>query len=143
MDDEEELEIETTLVPNLERDLSYFFEFNVNHADDVINTLKKAYKSAKRINSHRSLLFLGREIARENFLNRRFVFAKPLYDNLLETYRKESWITLLGATLKEALICARELKLPVEISKYCLEILGRCKESPMICLFLMNHIRYN
>jgi hypothetical protein len=137
VDDEDELEFDTVMDVVLEKDISMWLEFNVNHADEVIDILKKAYKAAKKINSHRSLLFLGREIARENFLNKRFLLAKPLYDNLLQTYRKESWTSLLCATLQEVIVCARELKLPSEIVKYCLEMLGRgnAKDSFLISDF--------
>jgi hypothetical protein len=137
LDDEGEFEVETVMNISLEKESSFWIESHYNHSDEILNYLKRAYISAKKLNSHRLFLFMGAEIAREHFRNNRYDLARPLFDTLIEEFKKEKWNALLFSVLLDALKCAENLNLKKESLNYCYNILlSKNRLPPRILIFI-------
>ncbi len=108
---------------SLEKESSFWIESHYNHSEEILYYLKRAYIAAKKLNSHRMFLFMGAEIAREHFQNGKHDLARPLYDALIEEFKKEKWNTLLLSVLLDALTCAEHLNLKKDMLNYCYNIL--------------------
>ncbi len=123
LDDDGEFEVETFFDSLLEKESIIWMESQVNHSEEILQCFRKAYIAAKKTRRHRLFSLMGTEIAREHLRNQNFEVAKPLYDTLIEEYRKENWNAILFSIMNDALECAIKLNLEKDIISYCMNIL--------------------
>ncbi|KAL3675158.1 hypothetical protein R1sor_025106 [Riccia sorocarpa] len=92
------------------------------HTHATIDLLTRAHEHFKKIQAFRMIYQLGSEMGREYFNAREYEKAKRLFDSVSGMYRKEAWVSILGATLGYLRECARQLGLLQEYIEYALEL---------------------
>lgn len=99
-----------------------YVEKSFTHSHAAIDLLTRAHEQFKKVQAVRMIYQLGSEMGREYYNAREYEKAKRLFDSVAGMYRKEAWVSILGATLGYLRECARQLGQLQEYVEYALEL---------------------
>lgn len=99
-------------------------ELNVQHSEDIIRMLTKAYDHYYKRNQKRMIYYIASLIAEEHYFCQRWEKAKKFFERITNYYKKDGWYYPLTNILKYSLECCLHLNLPEQYLNHAIELIS-------------------